>query len=54
MKKYILELINKQQNYNNNFINVSDEDLNYLTKKAHTYDMNESEIIEMILDLKYA
>lgn len=54
MKKYILELINKQQNNNNNFINVSDEDLNYLVKKADTYDMSESEIIEMVLDLKYA
>jgi succinate dehydrogenase flavin-adding protein (antitoxin of CptAB toxin-antitoxin module) len=54
MKNYILQLINKQQNNNNNFINVSDEDLNYLAKKADTYDMSESEIIEMILDLKYA
>ena len=49
-----MDLINTQQNINNNFVNITSEELYKLAKKANTYDMSESEIIEMILDLKYA
>lgn len=51
---YIANLVNKQQNINNRFVNLDSDDLAKLAKKAHTYDMSEIEIIEMILDLNYA
>jgi DNA polymerase III delta prime subunit len=53
-ERYVMDLINTQQNINNNFVNITSEELYKLAKKANTYDMSESEIIEMILDLKYA
>ena len=51
---YMIGLINTQQNRTNNFVNIDEDDLTKLMKSAHTYDMSETEIIEMILDLNYA
>ena len=51
---YIANLITKQQNRTNTFVNITSEDLIALAKRAHKYDMSELEIIEAILDLNFA
>ena len=53
-ERYVMDLITSQQNRTNRYVNVSKEDLLYITRTARTQDMGEIEIIDLILTNGYA
>ena len=53
-ERFVMDLITEQQNANNRYVNVSKEDLLYITNTARTQDLNKGEIINLILTNGYA